>query len=147
LWDSRQRTGDQAGQSRLSFIHANRLVRLKGPSQNGWFRNSERYHKNLTCASTKNVHQATEIEIERDDDRKSSYWLIVFPKDVVLDNHIFSKDADIVEPKWNSLTSTEQENVAEVKLYAIAMMWIIGEDGGRRTSTPSGTPVAKDLFK
>jgi hypothetical protein len=126
---------------------ASRIVLIKGPSQNVWFRNSRRYHKDLTCGATRTAHQATEIAIETTSARQYSYWLIIFPKDVVLDNNIFSKDADNVDPKWNRQTSKADENAAEMDLFSVAMMWIIGEDGGRRTSNASSKPAAKDLFK
>jgi hypothetical protein len=123
-----------------------RLVLIKGPSQNFWLRDSERYHKKLNCDATLNAHKATEIEIENDESRQNSYWLLVFPKDVVLDNQIFSGDANNVDADWNDQRVNSNENKSGKELYGIVMMWKIGEIGGRRITKGSRKPDVMKLF-
>jgi hypothetical protein len=123
-----------------------RLVLVEGPSQNYWLRDSTRFHSDLKCNATEQAHQATEIEIADDINRQSLYWLLVFPKDIVLDNQVYSSDSFNVEPDWNQLTSGEKDNPVEKKLYGMVMMWKIAEIGGRRIAMAKRKPDPKKLF-
>jgi hypothetical protein len=125
-----------------------RLVLIKGPSQNVWFRDSDQYHASLQCFATKNVHKATGIAIEKDESRHHSYWLLEFPKGVVLDNKIFSEDPYDVKASWNRLTSSAKQNPTKLDLRGMVLMWQIAEIGGQRI-TKKGTdkPDAESLFK
>jgi hypothetical protein len=43
-------------------------------------------HKDRTCESTKNAHVASSLDIAGDEERQFTYWLLVFPGTIVLDN-------------------------------------------------------------
>jgi hypothetical protein len=126
---------------------AQRLVLIKGPSQNFWFSNTDRYHTKLTCAVTKHAHKATDLEIQEDPSRQHAYWLLVFPEGTHLDNGIFSSDGNNVDARWNDMASDEKSNIAGKLLYGMAIYWNIGVTGGRRIAVTNAKADFSTMFK
>ena len=130
--------------------YQNRLVHIKGPSLSHWVKNTERYHKNLSCIQTKNAHNATEIEIQDDPSRELQYWLLVFPQHIVLDNQIFSvNDAEGVLPLVHNpitLKGSESGNEFGKDVRGMTLFWSIAVAGGRKIGKETTKAKAKDMF-
>jgi hypothetical protein len=128
--------------------HEFRVILIKGPSTDFWVRDTERYHKTgkIACEATKTAHSATSIEIQKDVNRQFSYWLLIFPEHVVLDNRIFSEDATSIRPGYNGMKVDETETEIGQKLFGLVVFWRIGEVGGRRVGNGQPKPDATKLF-
>jgi hypothetical protein len=74
-----------------------RAVMVKGPSRSYWMSNAGMYNQQKGgCQITKNALEKTDAVIKADPSRQMSFYLIVFPKGIILDNYIFSgKDSDL----------------------------------------------------
>jgi hypothetical protein len=124
----------------------NRVVQVKGPSQSFWIRSTDRYHKKFNCDATEQAHAATELEIAADQSRQLSYWLLVFPENITLDNQIFSDDNVNLEPGYNAMSTEANETDINKKLYGMAVYWKIAEIGGRKFQVGKPKPNARRLF-
>ena len=132
-----------------------RSILIRGPSQTLWHQSPVRYHKHLQCPATKNAHMSQQEKINKQPTRQYSHWLIVFPKDVMLENYIFSDDA--IEVRTESLdlfakveledTDSEDEDSTEsnsnkanpkevVDLCGQDVYWRIAMIGGDRLKSP-----------
>ena len=82
----------------------------------------------------------TQTEIDNDKTRKLSFWLLVFPKDVILDNPMFS----------NHATDVKKENVfmkapmGSLFLPSMAASWIVAKDYSRDLKKKAPTAVNFD---
>jgi hypothetical protein len=123
-----------------------RVVQVKGPSRSFWIRSTEWYHKKISCTAMQHVHAATKLEIDANDFCQVSYWLLVFPENITLDNQIFSNDSIIVEPGYNAMSTEEAETEIGKKLYSMAVYWKIAEVGGHRVQSGKLKPSEKKLF-
>ena len=95
-----------------------RAVLIKGPSRDFSIRDSDRYHRKMACNATKNAHMATEIKIEDDLGLQSSFWLLLFPEGIILDNAF-------VETGWVKMI--EHNSPIGEPLHGMAVYWVIGE--------------------
>ena len=125
-----------------------RLVLIRGPSQDFWMGSPERFHRNRECAPTRKVHQATQVAIENDDNRKHSYWLLVFPDDVAFDNKIFSGERE--EGTHVTLDKAPQRvlanaNPTEKDLLGMVLVWRIAQKSSSRRLKPKSSPVKDDI--
>ena len=129
-----------------------RSILIRGPSQTLWHQSPVRYHKALNCPATKNAHMSQQEKINKQPTRQYSHWLIVFPKDVMLENFIFSDDA--IEVRTESLDlfakieledSDSEDKEAESKntqakevvdLCGEDVYWRIAMIGGDRLKSP-----------
>jgi hypothetical protein len=128
----------------------NRLVLVKGPSFSYFEKNSEEYHKGSdknNCTHTTKAHTATELEIEKDTARQWTYYLLVFPHNIVLDNSIFSDDDDILPIVPNPVISLGANNAFDKDIRGMVVYWCIAIAGGRKVSRVKDTTDLKLLFK
>lgn len=112
----------------------NRCVLVRGPSRPSWFRTNDQYHRAVTCQATADAHAALQLEIEADDSRRGiSYWLIVFPPSILLDNRIISGDPE----KVNMATIPMKKDIGNTEIKAMAASWVVAVQGGRRVVAPA----------
>jgi len=128
----------------------NRVVLIKGPSKDYWLSKTETYHSSKissSCAGTKIAHNATQIAIKDNEDRKFIYFLLVFPKDIILDNTIFSND-DTVVKKGVAPMQVEKDETLGRKIYGLSVFWRIAvKHGGRRVKDAEEEEIdIKKLF-
>ena len=127
-----------------------RLMKVKGPSQSSWERNTERYHAtaNVNCERTKAAHNGTEIAISKDLARQQSHWLLVFPQGTILDNQIFSDDEEVAVT-LNPITSKpndEGSNGFKKDMRGLVLFWCIAVAGGRKVGKVTKKKRAAELF-
>jgi hypothetical protein len=115
-----------------------RAVMVKGPSRSFWMRDAAIYHKKgVDCPVTKTAHEKTDTAIKEDPSRQTSFFLIVFHKDIVLDNYIFSGNDTILKMNKNGmkLDHGHEANPFKKKLKEVigtCVWWRIGIAGGTR---------------
>lgn len=119
---------------------------LEGPSQSFWACDTERFYERcVTCAPSKAVHQAAEVAAT-DVKRRHSYWLIVFPKEVKLDNAIFSGNGNaIVDAEVVVLKHVDFES--STALLGCAIVWRIGLGGVTSTHHQEGSTTSQTHFR
>jgi hypothetical protein len=140
-----------------------RVMRIKGPSQSFWHQTATRYHSDpeYNCSNTKKAHLALEDKITSDPSRSHSYWLIVFPKGITLENYIFSDDAIHVKTESmdlvgkTKLTTEEDEGSDdddddddddEVEIWGQEVYWRMAMSGGDRLRSPDRKAARKKRF-
>ena len=138
-----------------------RLIRFRGPAQDFWIRDTERYHagigreSKIKCDATFNAHSATEVAIEESKEhwRASAYWIMVFPPGVQLENKIFSLDDNIVPVTKNplKLKKDHPENLFNKEILAMTLFWRIALKGGKKIggkqSEKKKEAEAKSMFE
>jgi hypothetical protein len=135
-----------------------RAVQIRGPSQDFWHQNPELYHEELytqvegatnnlpkDCSSTLNAHKKLYAAIQGDPTRKYSYWLLVFPESVVLENHIFSDDSSNVRKHIHPMEAQFMDDDEVTDINGVDVFWRIAVSGGDRLQVP--TSARKKLFK
>jgi hypothetical protein len=127
-----------------------RLVLVNGPSQSFWKRNTMQYHgEEPECIATKRAHNAAELEIAKDESRQTSYWLLVFPASISLDNTIFSEDTESVATDYRPLRANvdDLDDDNAEKVHGMVIEWRIAEHGGRRIHDGPGKPASlKNMY-
>jgi hypothetical protein len=132
-----------------------RTVMVKGPSRNYWMRSAELFHdsdKNLDCQVTKTAHEKTDTAIKADSIRQASFFLIVFHKDLVLDNNIFShNDGNFLKTNKTGmkLKAGHKDNPfkgKKVEVMGMCVWWMIGLAGGERIRDDESEDDADALF-
>jgi hypothetical protein len=119
-----------------------RKILVKGPSRDWWLTKAELYNTQFTCDATKNAHLATGLAIARHETRQWTYWLLVFPESVVLDNVLFSGDPTEIEVHVVGLSTTEES----IPLQSCMVYWQVSmKFGGRRIKENTKSSVA-NLF-
>ena len=78
--------------------------------------------------------------------RQITYWFLIFPEGVCLDNQIFSSDEITVEPAYNPMTVESVDSNVGKQLFGMAVHWTVAELGGRRIELGKAKPDAKTLF-
>jgi len=129
---------------------AERCVLIRGPSQDFWHQSPDRYHsdkENIDCDQTKKIHQMLQQAIQQDDKRKYMWWLLVFPKGVHLENHVFSDDATIVKKHLNDLYATIRDDGDKIDLCGMDIYWKIAIKGGELVGAEATEKPKKKLFK
>jgi hypothetical protein len=126
--------------------YSKRVIMIKGPSRDYWQRATEKYHENghVNCLATLKAHSATGIAIEEAPARQWSYQLLVFPPSVVLNNHIFSRDEEVLPIGRNPMKSKAAENHFKKDMRAMVLFWKIATKGGKKVGkgTKSKSSVA-----
>jgi hypothetical protein len=114
--------------------YSKRVIMIKGPSRDYWQRSTERYHEggHVDCDATYKAHSATGIAIEEAPARQWSYQLLVFPPSIVLNNHIFSRDEEVVPIGKIPLKSKAAENPFKKDIRAMVLFWKIATKGGKK---------------
>ena len=128
---------------------ASRSILIRGPSQDFWHESAERYHANtanIDCENTKKVHTALETAISKDENRKYSYWLVVFPEDVVLENYVFSDDDTHITKHTNDMADEFKNDDDDLDIYGMSIYWRIAVSGGELVN-PVGAAKKKFEFK
>jgi hypothetical protein len=128
---------------------ADRAVMVRGPSQDFFIKNTEKYHEdvdNIDCAPTKKKHSATEQAIKDDPSRQLEHTLLIFKKGIKLENHIFSDDAVFIDVEVNDMMTTIDNDGEELEIMGTTLFWCIAVAGGSKLA--SGKPKkGKKLFK
>lgn len=126
-----------------------RLILMKVPSRDGWQKKASKYHgpKNkVNCPATKKAHSASEIEINKVDERQWAYHLLCFPPEVELDNQIFSNDEATVPKAMNPMMCPSAENDFGKDFRAVVLFWRIAVKGGTKISNGSSVAQTAGLF-
>ena len=109
-----------------------RLIMVKGPSQNAWFKDNDVYHGTgmVNCWATKKAHNKTLQAIKNDPARQVVYYLLVFPEEIVLNNLVFGSDSFL--PKIANKMELEAKKSKKVQkdLRGTAVFWKIAIVGG-----------------
>jgi hypothetical protein len=99
--------------------------------------NAGMYHKKVDCQVTNTAHEKTDTAIKEDPNCQTSFFFIVFHKNLILDNYIFSGNNSILKISWNGmkLESKHEANPFKKKKKKIDVlcmcMWKrIGNTGG-----------------
>jgi hypothetical protein len=128
---------------------ADRAVMIRGPSQDFWNQDAERYHANtetINCPPTKKKHSAIQQAIGVDVSRQLEHTLLVFKRGTKLENHVFSDDAVYVDNVVvNDMTATIKNGDDDLEVLGTTVFWQIAVAGGSKLA--SGKPKKKKLFK
>ena len=122
---------------------------VKGPSHDYWIRDTSCYHKfcKNQCKATEKAQQVVEISISCDEMRQFSYWLILFPKPILLDNCVFSKDKSEVDGDVVGVQLEANNNDMGKDLYSAIIYWRIAKkDAGKRIAETKQKRDPKSLF-
>lgn len=130
---------------------ANRAVLIRGPSQDYWHRDAERYHEQPFCEQTKKAHQTLQTNLDASKDRLFSHWLLVFPIGTEMENFVLSDDAVHVKKATLDLVSSysfvdEKNKNTEVELLGVDVHWRIAIKGGEMIRSPSAPTKNKKRF-
>ena len=68
----------------------NKAILIKGKTRKSCYSELTTYHHQDTLKFVKEKHLKTKMQLKERADRDYSFWLLVFPKDVILDNSILS---------------------------------------------------------
>ena len=103
----------------------------------------------IDCDATKEELEATDIDIGRDSNHQDSYWLLVWPKVIVLDNTFFLGNEADVEVHHNpmEIEAEEEGNTFGTKMHGMAVWWRISEIGGRKVKEGQRKVDPKQLYK
>jgi len=117
----------------LKRCHLRCLV-ISGPSVSYWFRDNERYHKNLSCNSTKKAHSVSlaAIRTSKNQERTTSWWILVFPQGNSLDNCPLSLTEHTVTSHMVPLVSKDAVGKGKHS-YGCAVQWEMSFNRGRST--------------
>jgi hypothetical protein len=120
---------------------ANCCVLIRGPSQELWHRRPDLYHEDPFCHQTALIHEAQQTAIKQSIVRLYSYWLLVLPKGITLENYIISQDSVHILKSTREMTQafeTEDEHgKAEMEtLYGMDVYWRIAVAGGNMVTDP-----------
>ena len=121
----------------VGIDYSNQAILIQGPSRIFWM-NHQGYHRKKVCASTEKAHLATINAIKADVSCQFSYWLLIFPEGVVLDNVIFSHDPEHMSASSIGL----MEPVGGVDFRTLMVNWVVAEKyGGRRVGGKKKTTI------
>jgi hypothetical protein len=126
---------------------AGRAVMVRGPSQDFFIKDTEKYHQdkgNINCAPTKKKHSATEQAIKDDPARQLEHTLLIFKKGVKLENHIFSDDAIYIDVVVNDMLTPIDNDGDILDIMGTTLFWRIAVAGGSKLA--SGKPKKKKKF-
>jgi hypothetical protein len=132
--------------------YTKRAMLVKGPSQPSWLRDVKRYHAKLdkqdkSCPETERRHTNTSLEIAKNPERAHSYWLLLWPAGVVLDNQILSNHPTEVEKGIVPMEIDASENEFKKILFGMAIYWRIAEKYGGTQVQDNKTKIdATTLF-
>jgi len=118
-------------------------VLIKVPSVTHWFLNVDQFNEDSGegCATTLDQRQSIIRDIEENGDRKSKYYMLLFPNGTSLDNSVFGHD-NVVNMKHIPMADflpTKGANNEELAV-GMALQWNISEIGHRKTQ--AGLPSA-----
>ena len=127
---------------------AKRIVLVKGPARDFWQKNSKKYHMagKVKCDATKKAHSASEIAIEKSDDRHWAYYLVCFPPEIILDNQIFSKDEELIPVGMNPMKCEAANNDFEKDIRAMVLYWRVAVKEGTKIGIEEMKEESKTLF-
>ena len=118
-------------------------VLVKVPSRTGSQREIEHIVDNvLECSGTQNSFKKA-YYCEDEEARACSYYLIIFPDSISLDNMRFSGDYTNVVKEMKGITVKAEDRTAA---NMVMVHWYIAIHGGRRTNNQSKKVAAKSLF-
>jgi hypothetical protein len=130
---------------------ASRAVLVRGPSQDFWHQDAERYHQTPFCDQTKKVHETLQTNLEANKDRLFSFWLLVFPVGTEMENFVLSDDAVHVKKSTLDLVGSysfvdDRNKTQEVELLGVDVHWRIAVRGGEMIRSPSAPSKNKQRF-
>lgn len=120
---------------------ANRSILIRGPSQELWHRRPDLYHEESFCGQTALIHEAQQTAIKQSLHRLYSYWLVVLPKNTMLENYIISHDSiHVLKGTQEMAKAFEIEDsagkLAMETLYGMDVYWRIAVAGGNMVTDP-----------
>lgn len=128
-----------------------RILQVRGPSQDYWHMSANRYHEdenNIKCPATYKKHRALERAIKDNPKRQLENTLFVFPRDVRLENYVFSEDGIVVRKFVNDMYSSMEvegdDGIIEFDIEGVDVYWRIAIDGGEALEEK---PKQKRLFE
>ena len=151
LWEATIPDPEQFG---LGPEWKDRIILIKGPAQDFWLRNTQRYHsgKNkIDCPATMKAHLATSVAIDEEDAQKRfwGYYILAFGPTIELDNQIFSREEGVVPIMNNPLTlkKDDADNKFGQKFLGMTVYWRIAVRGGIKIGQQKKREDdAKDMF-
>jgi hypothetical protein len=121
---------------------ATRAVMIRGPSQDFFIQDTERYQAdkdNIDCEPTKKKHSATKQAIKDDPSLQLQHTLLIFKKGINLENHVFSDDAVYIMAEVNDMVATiDKDHGEDLEIMGTALFWRIAVAGGSKLA--SGGP-------
>jgi hypothetical protein len=136
-------------QSQYPAEYKKRIIIVKGPSHNAWYKNYKLYHaagNKVNCTSTAKSHKQTTLKIGKDLERQEVYWLLVFPSCIQLANQVFSDDEFVVPIGKNALINLAAENISKQDLRQLTLFWKIAVEGGEQVDTDDEGSDAEKIF-
>jgi hypothetical protein len=76
-----------------------------------------------------------------------SFWLLVFPSHITLDNKIYSSNDVDLDPDFNCMPISKTDNDFNKDIMGMVVCWHIAEAGGRMVTKTKKNPKALDFFK
>jgi hypothetical protein len=123
--------------STIATEYVGRVILIKAPSLDFYERNHDIYHHKLKCEQTKKAHRSADAEMKanKDDERHSKYYLLIFPEGTELDNsHLGSSGSNTV-PKYSNAITFERKHVFNKygkDILGTAVYWEIAfKNGGK----------------
>jgi hypothetical protein len=127
-------------------------VMVKGPSRSYWMSDAEMYHQKGDCQITKNAHEKTNTAIKMDPNRQTSFYLIVFPKGIILENPIFSGNNSFLQMWKNGMKLGPDharypfKKKKKMDVVGICLWWRIGIAGRTIIRNGKAEADAVDFF-
>jgi hypothetical protein len=127
---------------------AHRAILIRGPSQDYWHQDANRYHKDnlMECAVTKRTHEALQTAITDDGKRAFAYWLIVFPEHILLENHIWSGDSTNIKKDINDMQDKFLNVDENINILGIDVYWRVAISGGEKIRQLENNGTRRKLF-
>lgn len=133
-----------------------RLVIIRLPSNPFVFRKSKHFHAgkafggnlNSLCPQLKDRQKTTQINIEKDDERRWQWYLFVFPEDIKLDNMILNDEEATIKTDPNGITipKMDPDNSFNMDVKEMTVFWEIAVEGGEQIEEEDEGPKNVDLF-
>jgi hypothetical protein len=116
--------------STISAEYVGRVILIKGPSRDFYESNHDIYHLKMKCEQTKKAHKSTDAQMKdnKDDERGSTYYLVIFPVGTVLDNSHLGNSGTTTVPKYSNAITFEKKhalNKYNRDIYGTAVYWEI----------------------
>ena len=122
--------------------YKNRAIMVKGRSRKSFYDENGSYHRRNFCRSTRRQHCNTTQDIKDHEDRWYTYWVLLFPPGVMLDNVIISGDP--TQLRMQSIGVHETMN--GIQTASLVIYWVIAQrSGGLRQPVNEANDLDNDF--